>query len=343
MRSAHEEPSTTLSGLLLPSTRGQWTEALFAALRRPPRRTHGISSMVADQCPLDNDDLQLALWACYELHYRGFADVDEAREWDPDIIRFRAGLEGRFLDALRQQVPSATTGKSVPDRLRALTDGTQGPPLSSYLADKATRSQFEEFVIHKSVYHLKEADPHTWAIPRLPPRPKAALVAIQADEYGSGLVGSMHSELYRETMRALGLNDIYGAFVEVAPAQTLALSNVISLFGLKRSMRGALVGHLAAFEMTSSLPNRRYSEGLRRLGVSVGGRRFFDEHVTADALHEQLACRDLCGGLAAQEPGLADDIVFGAACCLFLDARFADMLLSAWADGHTALRGSEAS
>ena len=41
----------------------------------------------------------------------------------------------------------------------------------------------------------------------------------------------------------------------------------MSLFGLHRRLRGALVGHLAAFEMTSSIPNRRYGDGLRRLGV----------------------------------------------------------------------------
>ena len=40
----------------------------------------------------------------------------------------------------------------------------------------------------------------------------------------------------------------------------------MSLFGLHRRRRGAIVGHLALFEMTSSVPNRRYADGLRRLG-----------------------------------------------------------------------------
>ena len=61
--------------------------------------------------------------------------------------------------------------------------------------------------MHRSVYHLREADPHTWAIPRLAGRAKAALVEIQIDEYGGGRPERMHAELFRTTMRELGLDD----------------------------------------------------------------------------------------------------------------------------------------
>ena len=80
----------------------------------------------------------------------------------------------------------------------------------------------------------------------------------------------------------------------------------MSLCGLHRRLRGAIVGHLALFEMTSSIPNRRYADGLRRLGLDDAPRRaFFDEHVEADAVHEEVAAVDLAGGLARQEPELA--------------------------------------
>ena len=79
------------------------------------------------------------------------------------------------------------------------------------------------------------------------------------------------------------------------PGVTLLTSNLISMFGLNRRFRGALVGHLAMFEMTSSVPNSRYACGHRRLG-SEGAARFFDEHVVADAVHEQIAAYDLAGG-----------------------------------------------
>lgn len=42
--------------------------------------------------------------------------------------------------------------------------------------------------------------------------------------------------------------------------------------------------------MTSSIPNTRYAEGLRRLGFDRDAPLFFDEHVTADAVHETIGC-----------------------------------------------------
>jgi hypothetical protein len=90
--------------------------------------------------------------------------------------------------------------------------------------------------------------------------------------------------------------------------------------------------------MTSSMPCRRYSSGLRRLGGDDDACDFFDEHVTADAAHEQVAVHDLCAALAKDEPELADSIVFGAAACLHVDARFAAAVLDAWEDGRSSLR-----
>ena len=94
----------------------------------------------------------------------------------------------------------------------------------------------------------------------------------------------------------------------------------MSLFGLNRRLRGAVVGHLAAFEMTSTLPNKRYAQGLRRLGAPEEAVAYFDEHVEADAVHEQIAAHDLAGGLVREEPTLSADVLFGARAALALDA-----------------------
>src|SRR5205085_722733 len=175
-----------------------------------------------------------------------------------------------------------------------------------------TLEQFREFAVHRSAYQLKEADPHTWAIPRLDGEAKAALVEIQADEYGGGRATAMHATLFASTLRRLGLDDRYGAYLDDIPGVTLATVNLISLFGLHRRWRGALVGHLAIFEMASVAPNTRYGNALRRLGLPVEATRFYDEHVAADAVHEITACRPLAGSLAAAEPALAGDVLFGA-------------------------------
>jgi hypothetical protein len=92
------------------------------------------------------------------------------------------------------------------------------------------------------------------------------------------------------------------------------------------------------FEMTSARPNRRYANALRRLGFDLAATDFYDEHVEADAVHENIAAYDLAGGLARDEPEVADDILFGARALLFLEDRFARHLLSAWERGETSLR-----
>jgi hypothetical protein len=319
--------------VFLPSPRGPVTELLGRALRSAPGVP--LPRVAADGA----EDLQLALWICYELHYRGFDGVDEDWEWDGSLLSLRADLEARFARELAHAVPVPSLDRRpIAEQLIDLVQADDGPKLSRYMQSRATPDQFAEFVMHRSVYHLKEADPHSWGIPRLSGRPKAALVEIQSDEYGNGLVARMHSELFRSVMRSLHLDDTYGHYVPRAPAATLAISNVISYFGLHRSRRGALAGHLAAFEMTSSMPNRRYSRGLRRLGGDAPARRFYDEHVTADALHEQIAAHDLCGALVDQEPQLAADVLFGAACALYLDNVFAGQLLQCWGAGGSLLR-----
>jgi hypothetical protein len=149
----------------------------------------------------------------------------------------------------------------------------------------------------------------------------------------------MHSVLFAKTMRALGLEDRENGYLDRVPGTTLATVNLMSATGLRRERRGAIVGHLAMFEMTSALPNRRYGNALRRLGFDAEATDFYDEHVEADAVHENIAAYDLAGGLARQEPELAADILFGARALLLLEDRSGRQLLGAWGRGESSLLG----
>jgi Iron-containing redox enzyme len=324
----------------LPQPRGELSAHLLRELAAP---VHDLAAPPAVQVddPLADEDLQLALYCCYELSYRGFDAVDERWEWAPALLAFRAGLERAFEAALRDCVaePPATIAAEESDvALRAIVDSDDGPSLSLHLARNGTRDELLEFMVHRSAYQLKEADPHSWALPRLHGVPKAALVEVQADEYGGGRAERIHAELFARSMRALGLDPAYGAYLDRIPGPTLATVNLMSLFGLHRRLRGAIVGHLAVFEMTSSIPNGRYAQCLRRLGYDGDATEFFDEHVEADAVHESIAAVDLAGGLIRQDPGLAADVLFGAAALVDLDARWARWVLSRWNDGSSSLR-----
>jgi hypothetical protein len=328
----------------LPEPRGDLGDALAEDLTggtEVSRHTLDLAGRVATTAdPLHDDDLQLSLAVAYELHYRGFDDVADDWEWAPGLLQLRALLERSHLAALRRLAGTpGPTGEPIDRQLTALIAADDGPSLSSYMAKRGSLEQWREYLTLRSVYHLKEGDPHTFAVPRLSGRPKAAMVEIQADEYGGGSAERMHSELFAGMMRDLGLDAGYGALWNDAPAVAFTSVNTMSLFGLHRRWRGAALGHLACVEMTSSEPSRRYSAGLRRLGFDERTTVFYDEHVEADAVHEQIASVDMCGSLVAAEPELAGDVLFGAACSLAMDGLAADHLLGAWEADRSALRG----
>jgi hypothetical protein len=328
----------------LPAPRGATSELLLDAL---PGRPAALSGRLAAHVPappadpLGDEDAQLSLYLCYELHYRGLPGVDERWEWDPGLLALRARLERILEDGLRDALGEPREHARADEMdlaLRAIDDADDGPSLSSYLAREGTLEAVLEFVVHRSAYQLKEADPHSWAIPRLSGAPKAALVEVQADEYGGGRPERIHAQLFADAMDELGLDSRYGAYLDHIPGVTLATVNLMSLLGLHRRWRGAIVGHLALFEMTSSVPNGRYAAALRRLGFGPRATAFFDEHVEADAVHEAIAAVDLAGGLVRQDPRLAPDVLWGARALSLVDRRWADHLLGAWAAGRSSLR-----
>ncbi|MEV0211229.1 iron-containing redox enzyme family protein [Streptomyces sp. NPDC050788] len=286
--------------------------------------------------PAYGDDLQLALYLCYELHYRGFAGVAPDREWDPDLLRTRAALEHRFLTALRTDTPVHDT---LDDALAdLLVEPVEGNGVSHFLCAEGELWQLREYAAQRSLYHLKEADPHAWVLPRLTGRAKAAMVAVEFDEFGGGRPDRVHAHLFAELMTDLGLDTMYGRYLDAASAGMLATVNLMSLFGLHRALRGALVGHFAAVEITSSPGSRRLAEAMRRTGAGPAAEHFYDEHVEADAVHEQVVRHEVIGGLLADEPHLASDVVFGIDATGYLEDRFGAELLGEWREGRSSLR-----
>jgi hypothetical protein len=307
------------------------------ALAHPGRGLpDGIRERAADADPY-GDDLQLALYVLYELHYRGFAGVGDDREWDPELLALRGALEDRFLTALRADVPSGRGVEEVLAELLVEPADTSGS-VAHFLRRHGELRHLREYAALRSLYHLKEADPHVWVLPRLRGRAKAAMAAVEYDEFGAGRAADVHAQLFADLMDDLGLDTAYGHYLDRAPAVLLATVNVMSLFGLHRALRGALVGHFAWVEVTSSPGSRHLAAAMRRTGAGPAAERFYDEHVTADAVHEQVVRRDVIGGLLADEPELAADVAFGADATTFLEDRLGAALLAAWREGATLLR-----
>ncbi|MER6779583.1 MULTISPECIES: iron-containing redox enzyme family protein [unclassified Streptomyces] len=328
--------TTTAGGPRLVEGRGELSRSVTEALRSGAPPVYATGS-VPEADPW-GEDLQLALYLLYELHYRGFAGVDDEREWDPDLLRLRQALETRFLHALRSELSRAP--RSVEEAFAPLLvePVDLSGSLSHRLETEGESWQLREYAALRSLYHLKEADPHLWVVPRITGRAKAAMVAIEYDEFGAGRADRIHARLFADLMADLDLDPEYGRYLDRAPAPLLATVNLMSLFGLHRALRGALVGHFACVEVTSSPGSRRLAKAMRRCGAGPAAEHFYAEHVEADAVHEQVVRHEVIAGLLADEPGLEADIAFGCAATVLLEDRLAIHIRQAWDRGRSALR-----
>lgn len=323
----------------LPAGYGPLSIAVRHALTGLAPRDHfaRIGASVRDVDPYGLD-LQLALYMCYELHYRGFSGVDPTWEWNPALLQLRAELERAFLAGVRRDVGTIEPHHTAEAEMDTLSiepvDGT-GP--SYHLRDSGSWEQMREYFVHRSLYHLKEGDPHAWAIPRLIGGAKAAFVAVEFDEYGAGHGPRVHQQLFANLLDAAGLDSAYLAYLDIVPAEALAVVNIMSLFGLHRYLRGASIGHFAATEITSPPGSRRMVDALRRMNAPQDCVTFYSEHVEADAVHEQVVRRNVVGDLLAREPQLESDVVFGMRAHALVENRLADHMIESWRAGRSSL------
>ncbi len=324
----------------LPAAHGPLSMAVRRSLTEPAPRDQlaRIGASVRDSEPFGLD-LQLALYMCYELHYRGFAGVDPTWEWNPGLLHLRSQLERAFLTGVRRDVGSVDPDQSAEAEMEALSrepaDGT-GP--SYWLRDNGTWEQMREYFVHRSLYHLKEGDPHAWAIPRLTGQAKASFVAVEFDEYGAGRGPQVHQQLFADLLTAAGLDSTYLGYLDAVPAESLAVVNLMSMFGLHRWLRGAAIGHFAATEITSPPGSRRLVEALQRLDAPPACVAFYSEHVEADAVHEQVVRIDVVGDLVAREPQLDRDVVFGIRAHAVVEDRLGEAMVASWKAGQSSLR-----
>lgn len=320
----------------LPQARGNLSDHVFATLVRPAGdcRMHVVE-------PDDDEDAQVTLWILQQLSFRRIDEVDPAWEEDPTFLLVRHELERRVEEELRDAatVPSCAP-EDVPAALTDLIDRTEGPSLSQWIFDDGEVDHLHEFVLHRAAYQLQEADPHSFAIPRLAASTcKTALLQLQLDEYGGAEPSEAHALLYADTMHALGLRA--EPDLDRLPATTLATNTLLNWLGRSRRLLPACLGHLAVFEMTSVEPMARYAAAVRRMvpgDAGTAAARFYDVHVAADALHSSIATERLISGFVADQPDEAQEVLFGAAALLYVEDRFARHLIERWTCHESSLR-----
>lgn len=330
----------------LPESRGPVSDALVRALRRRPweaRLTDSLwwSGSIHDAAT--DEDLQLALFCVYELRYRGLAGVAEDWEWHPDLVRVQQEWEQILLAGLEAEVGAPHSlaernAEATVARVLAVARREVEPSLAAYVMREGTADQLRELLVHRSVTDLRAGDGYAWLLPRLSGAPKAALVALQHDTWGTGRLALMRSELFRTLLRSWDLDPRYGHYVDQVPGVTLLATNLVTLLGSHRRWRAALAGHLAASDVAAWLPTARLAHGHRRLGGAEAGSRYFDEQLSSEDQRERLAAHDLVGGVVAQQPESSGDVVFGALCARYAEEALAAHVLPRWQRGLSSLR-----
>ena len=292
--------------------------------------------------PLGDDDLQLALYLCFELHYRCFAGVDPAWEWRPDLLAVRAVLEEAFFDALEAEVGP---GEPVdPDevgdllfRARSRRRGrlalapargrgrpravprVRRPPLAlpaeggrpAQLGDPAARRPGEDGAAGGAGRRVRRRPAASGCTRRSSPR----------------RCGRSASTTARTPTSTASRRDPGDGQPDVGARACAA------------SRRGAIVGHLAMFEMTSAQPNRRYGNALRRLGFDARGDRLLRRARRGRRgarEHRRLRPRRRPGARRSRSWPRTSSSAPGP--CSILEDRFARHLLAAWEQGETSLR-----
>ena len=226
-------------------------------------------------------------------------------EWHPSLLGLRSGSERRHFAALRDAGRAAGRRPGCRSTgLAELVAADDGPSLSSHGQAARDLDQFREFVAHRSVYHLRRRTRTAGRSPGSAVRRRPRWWRSRPTSTATAAPDRMHAELFAGApSTGWAWTPTYGAHVDEAPGGDVGDHQPDVAVRAAPTLAWRALGHLAAFEMTSSLPNRRYGNGLRRLGFDELATRFYDEHVEADAVHEQIAAHDMCGGARRRGAG----------------------------------------
>ena len=282
--------------------------------------------------PLDHD-LQLALFVLNELHFAGWVGVDDDMEWNPAVTAMRRSLTDEFERRLRHTLPASSCSPVA--EVRRLLD-LPGPSVSRYLRDHGTVEQVRESMILRSAYQSKEADPHTFAVPRFSGPTKRVFTELQSGEYGVGHRRS-HAELFGDALVGLDLDPTPNAHVDACTGPALAISNLVTLGAMQRRLRGVVLGQLSLFEMGSVIPNQRMVDCCDRLDLDERVRLFFHVHVLADTEHQVMVEASFLVEYPRIDPKQVDNLLLGMRARSLIDHALARNAVPSWQRHRGAL------
>lgn len=184
----------------------------------------------------------------------------------------------------------------------------QGDPLFPWLAEHATMQQMRWFLAQEIGGEAGFDDLVALTQVGFDDRPKLEMARNYWDEMGRGNPKGMHGPMLSDAAREL---DVV-ANPRTTVWQALALSNLMAGLAHNRHYAYQSVGALGAIEMTAPGRVTLVNAGLRRLGVSTLGRRYFQLHAGLDVKHSEEWNQEVLRPLVAEHPRCARALAEGA-------------------------------
>jgi hypothetical protein len=239
------------------------------------------------------------------------------RTWR-EAIREEARLrlfEGEFVEQERAQIQPLladlpTDADEFMDWFEALetTGPGQHDRLFPWLAEDATREQMCWFLLQEIAGEAGFDDLVAMTQVKLPTRPKLELARNYWDEMGRGHEKGMHGPMLARLAHELGLVPT----IEHTVWESLALANLMCAFAANRRYTYHSVGALGAIELTAPGRAALVATGLKRLGLNLHARQYFDLHAVLDVKHSAAWNEEAIRPLVEFDPRLAKPIAEGA-------------------------------
>jgi hypothetical protein len=185
----------------------------------------------------------------------------------------------------------------------------QNDPLFDWLETSANLQQMTWFIKQEVAGEAGFEDLAALSQVKLPLRAKLEVARNYWDEMGRGKERGMHGPMLARVAEELGLNET--SLDEIIP-ESLALANI--LIGLAVHPRYAFhsLGALGVIELTAPDRALKVSKGLKRLGISSEGQRYYLLHSTLDKKHSESWNREVLESLVDENPSVATAIAEGA-------------------------------
>ncbi|WP_373046850.1 iron-containing redox enzyme family protein [Vulgatibacter sp.] len=193
----------------------------------------------------------------------------------------------------------------------------QGDPLFPWLAARAGAEAMTWFLTQEVAGEAGFDDLVALTQLRMPKRAKLELARNYWDEMGNGKAVGMHGPMLEALVQELDLDPD----PERVCWEALAVGNLLAGLAFDRRFAYHAVGALGAVELTAPGRTAQVERGLRRLGISPAGRRYFQVHAVLDVKHAEAWNREVIEPLVRSDPRNARPIAEGALMRLRAGAR----------------------